>query len=904
MTVLNISQDTLIQLPDGANGGAVTVTYHGTTTGPVIGAGDDQGRAVIVSGRLAKLTGLDGKTALQVVGREAGGRMPARVTLRIYPEYPAGKSGPVAPITVSGLPVGAPDAPGIWDLSNIDDSSGGLDVVTAGERQGLAVLRERTANAAAKAESGAAQIGQGLADLEQDRQTVISSAAAATLAQRTATDQAIDSLAAANANPADPTLLASRVRVGHVAAAARGTGGLQLGYCLPFWNHRTTPQGGQPDRDGLLTLLLDSGARLVRTDLIWADIEAAEGQYTWDETDWLFQTADLYGLHIIGIVKEAPAWARASGAEYPADGTKLARVAGLIAQRASSYRNMRLTLEIWNEPDLPNPSSGPATYWSPAQFAAACVAAHDASRPAGVEVVTGGLYAYTAPYFSAMYDAAPRLTELAGLGIHLYVQDQMGPEFRTTKESGYNRLEDLRALMDSRGHQQGSIWLTETGWAGQFGGTSAKKNTEAQVARNARAAVRWLRQRPELNVRAAVWYQLALDTAGTGAGTPEDHYGTHRPDGRPKPHFLVLQNLASPRAETITERPDRIQIDTVLSRAAFYLQNTGAAAVGGGIDHDSTPDRYAPRQGRVVLDRTVMTADSVWSGLKNAGFSASSFAMAGITYPTRTIDNTVGGELVRLIVDGYSHTYGLQLDGGNVKVNVDNTLTTATYYGVQAAPGEPLLWALAVQDGWATLWLQTRGTGRVRFQFPERLFLAYAANLPLLHVLVLSPTPNLVSGPLALFASLNDAEVDALFEQSWPAYVQPARSSVILLGAIGLPARTPDVGAYEVQLSGTYVDGQTREFVAPATGAYRFDWALRLPDAGDPGGMPPGTQVGHGIDNIGELWFGYAPTSNRTRLIGSRTRLLTKGDRLKLRVHTPGEGVTITACEVIVTPPG
>ncbi|KQR23028.1 hypothetical protein [Deinococcus sp. Leaf326] len=176
MTVLTISQDTLIQLPDGANGGTVTVTYHGTTTGPVIGSGDDQGRAVIVSGRLAKLTNVGKNAPLKVVGREAGGRMPARVTLRVYPEYPAGKSGPVAPITLSGLPVGSPDAPGIWDLSNIDDASGGLDVVTAGERQSLAVLRERTTGAAAQAEAAAGQVAvqvsrvdAGLADITQNQ---------------------------------------------------------------------------------------------------------------------------------------------------------------------------------------------------------------------------------------------------------------------------------------------------------------------------------------------------------------------------------------------------------------------------------------------------------------------------------------------------------------------------------------------------------------------------------------------------------------------------------------------------------------------------------------------------------------------------------------------------------------
>lgn len=126
MTILNISQETLIMLPDGSTGGRVEITYNGVTVGPEIASGDDRGRAVLTSGRLAKLTALDGYTSLKVVGREAGGRVPARCTIRIYPEYPAGQTGPTSPITLTGLPVGHPDAAGIWMLDNIDNASSGM----------------------------------------------------------------------------------------------------------------------------------------------------------------------------------------------------------------------------------------------------------------------------------------------------------------------------------------------------------------------------------------------------------------------------------------------------------------------------------------------------------------------------------------------------------------------------------------------------------------------------------------------------------------------------------------------------------------------------------------------------------------------------------------------------------
>ncbi|MDO4246208.1 MAG: hypothetical protein Q4C89_09310, partial [Deinococcus sp.] len=192
MTVLTISQDTLIQLPDGATGGAVKITYNGTTVGPVIASGDDQGRAVLVQGRLAKLTALDGKTPLKVVGREAGGRLPAWITLSIYPEYPVGVTPPHAlvPLTLTGLPVGSPDVPGIWDLSNIGDASGGMDVILPGERQALAVLRERGLQAAERAE-GAATVAQAaeraaaetIANLDSRVDSAAQQAAAGTVAR-------------------------------------------------------------------------------------------------------------------------------------------------------------------------------------------------------------------------------------------------------------------------------------------------------------------------------------------------------------------------------------------------------------------------------------------------------------------------------------------------------------------------------------------------------------------------------------------------------------------------------------------------------------------------------------------------------------------------------------------------
>ncbi len=242
MTVLTISQETLIMLPAGATGGNVKITYNGTTVGSVIASGNDQGRAVAVSGRLVKLTALDGISPLQIVGRESGGRRPATVTLRIYPIYPPGVDGPPEPITLTGLPVGSPDVPGIWDLSNIDDSSGGLDVVTAAERQSLALLKESagtaatSAIAAARSASGAkAAADASIANLNSTVQGAAQQAAGAAVAGVTdGTEQATQQAQQAAATALSAAAVDGRVgTVDLLPAAAEGSVYLVLADGLP-----------------------------------------------------------------------------------------------------------------------------------------------------------------------------------------------------------------------------------------------------------------------------------------------------------------------------------------------------------------------------------------------------------------------------------------------------------------------------------------------------------------------------------------------------------------------------------------------------------------------------------------------------------------------------------------------
>lgn len=762
-------------------------------------------------------------------------------------------------------------------------------VAAAQAEAARADLSETINGAASLAAAGATQrIAQVLDQTTTQQQRNNINAAAATLAQRTATDQAIDALAAANADPADPTLLASRMRVGHVMDAARGTAGLSLGYNLPFWPHK-------PDREASLLRLLDSGARLVRAGVSWATTEPQDGVYDWAAVDWLLQTGDTYGLHILLLISEhAPDWAKAAGHEYPADPAKLARFVGLLAARAQGYKNLRCTVEAWNEPDLPE------HLWPAADYAAAMVQCHDAARPYGTEVITGGLFRGNVSYLQAMYAAQPRLAELAGIGVHLYPQEGAGPEYAGSadNQSSYDKLSWVRAVMDANGHQRGALWLTETGWSTPGTPVLAQQVSEAMLARHAERTVAWLRAHPELRLAAALWYQLALDDAAPGAGTIEQHYGTHRADGTPKRHFRALQSLTTPGVQAATAAAP-LGINAVLARAGAAIPNNGGQWFPSTATHSAVPDRYTERVGRRVLQRDTMTADSVYDELHSLGYTASTFAVAGWFYPRTDSTSGQNFELLRLIDQGYAHSYSVLWNDGALRVNNGQAEENATYGGgIAFTVGQPLFVALSVDDGWATVWLWTPGNGLLRYELRQRLFPAYSASNPLLKIIVQSPG-RLHSGPLGLWPRLNDADVDAMLADWWPT-TPPMGGVVVPITAQDYTAAAFDItntGITQVPFGGGGWDSAGRFWTVPASGVYQFAWYVKLD-----GAVPQGTLLNHGVDNLGDVWFAQDYVGPSSVLRGMRTKTLNAGDQVPLRIHNPqnlivhsvGAGMTLT----------
>ncbi len=144
--------------------------------------------------------------------------------------------------------------------------------------------------------------------------------------------------------------------------------------------------------------VLETGATRIREDIEWDQIEPINGEWTWGNTDSLFEEAAERGLTILPILNSPPCWAVPVGAEpcehsYPESDLDFAYFTARVVERygiggdfweAHPELDAELApkyFEIWNEPYIPvfvNEEVDPARY---ADLYSAAVAAGRTANP-------------------------------------------------------------------------------------------------------------------------------------------------------------------------------------------------------------------------------------------------------------------------------------------------------------------------------------------------------------------------------------------------------------------------------------------------------------------------------------------------------------------------------------------
>lgn len=293
------------------------------------------------------------------------------------------------------------------------------------------------------------------------------------------------------------------------------------------------------DLDDLVAL----GVTRVRVDISWAELQPSPDRFDWTDADRVLDAAAARGLHVLGVVGFLPTWAQREddeGRSLPGEPEDFARFVSAAAER---YADRIGAWEIWNEPNT-------RSFWGadpdPEAYAALVTAAAPILRATdpGAPVVVGSI----APANDGVRELSPA-TFVRGLYDHLdpehfdalSVHPYSYPAQATGRQpwNTFNRLREVRRIMQARGDGAKQIWLTEYGAPT---GTSEVALDEPAQASMIATGIAETRRRSYTGPI----YLYSLRDAGDDADDPEDNFGLLRSDGSPKVAFDVVDELAGP----------------------------------------------------------------------------------------------------------------------------------------------------------------------------------------------------------------------------------------------------------------------------------------------------------------------------------------------------------------------
>lgn len=218
-----------------------------------------------------------------------------------------------------------------------------------------------------------------------------------------------------------------------------------------------------PPREPWLGLAYAAGARTIRYQVNWWDVEPSPGLFDWRETDAAIRAYRNAGFEVSVIVHAPPPWARLVGYKWVPNNLDRpwddpanfwGRFVFAVAER---YRGQVASYEIFNEPDL-------AIYWdgSPAQYAQLLAVAARAIRAAdpNATIIMAGMAHWVNPGFAeGVLQALHTMPDAAQNGFFF---DISAWHWYTHPDNLTTRTEWVRDLLARYGMGDKPIWVNET----------------------------------------------------------------------------------------------------------------------------------------------------------------------------------------------------------------------------------------------------------------------------------------------------------------------------------------------------------------------------------------------------------------------------------------------------------
>ncbi len=336
----------------------------------------------------------------------------------------------------------------------------------------------------------------------------------------------------------------------------------------------------QSNPDAYAQLAASGGAKYVRDDISWAQLESTKGSYNWTYADLTIRTAAMHKLRVLMLADTSPQWA--SGSTNPwAPPNNPADYANFITQIVKRYgtngtfwaanpgvpKLVPVGIEIWNEPNI-------AGFWGgktpdPVKYAAMLKAAYPAAKAvdASIPVLTAGIgpmAGYNDLNCDGRPDSGMDSTQYTGLnyldaiyknGIHGYFDAVAWHPYiygqptaaqmmvRSDCGSGWTQMADsspsVRSFMTQYNDSAKKIWVTETGAPTCIANATYPCLSESEQANLAQ--IQTSRFRTYAWAGPFFWYDLTDDSGGTSTSDWQQHFGAVRADSSPKPAYNILK---------------------------------------------------------------------------------------------------------------------------------------------------------------------------------------------------------------------------------------------------------------------------------------------------------------------------------------------------------------------------
>jgi polysaccharide biosynthesis protein PslG len=288
-----------------------------------------------------------------------------------------------------------------------------------------------------------------------------------------------------------------------------------------------------------------AGARLIRFDVDWSQVEPERGQRDWTNPDRIVKAIVRHGMCPHAVVAYTPLWAADPG-DRPTDThfrpMEPRAFAEFAKDAALRYRGDVAIWEVWNEPNSkdfykPRPDTS--------DYAALLRETYRAIKAVSPDlfVISGGLAPATddglaiAPlsFVGALYRAGANLY-FDALGMHPYSYPALPDAANTGRWNAAQQLWPMHDIMVSGGDAATRIWLTEIGAPTGTSPVAVSDAVQAQTIQTVLMATRdvdWL----------GPVYVYTLRDSGTDLADPEQNFGVLRTDFTHKPAYGVIQQF-------------------------------------------------------------------------------------------------------------------------------------------------------------------------------------------------------------------------------------------------------------------------------------------------------------------------------------------------------------------------